>query len=154
MYNAHIDGMNAKPDTPSGYVTGVLGATGGYDEGHLIAADDYRRLCGIATFLKAPLLESVADPTIGIVGIPFDGGARALLARASARAAFAKRAFASAATTPKLDVRPHMCTESSIAATSWYRRFRSPTRTARSRERRRRCSTAALFLFRWAEILR
>ena len=55
-------------------MTGILGASGGYDEGHLIAADDSRRFCGVATFLKAPLLKDVAEPTVGFVGIPFDGG--------------------------------------------------------------------------------
>ena len=66
--------MSDKIEIPANYVTGVLGASGGYDEGHLIAADDPRRICGIATFLKAPLLNDAVDPTIGIVGIPFDGG--------------------------------------------------------------------------------
>jgi len=65
--------MGDKIEMPANYVTGVLGASGGYDEGHLIAAEDSRRICGIATFLKAPLLKDVVDPTIGIVGIPFDG---------------------------------------------------------------------------------
>jgi agmatinase len=59
---------------PASYVTGILGASGGYTEGHLISADDSRRFCGVATFLKAPLLKDVADPTVGFVGIPFDGG--------------------------------------------------------------------------------
>ena len=66
----------AKPGTsvPQNYVTGILGASGGYTEGRLIGAEDHRRFCGLATFLKAPPMNDVADPTIGIVGIPFDGG--------------------------------------------------------------------------------
>jgi guanidinobutyrase len=59
---------------PPGYVTGLLGASGGYDEGHLVGAEDPRRFCGFATFLKAQPLASLPKPTIGIVGIPFDGG--------------------------------------------------------------------------------
>jgi len=56
------------------YVTGLLGASGGYTDGNLISAGDHRRFCGLASFLKAPLQADVADPTIGIVGVPFDGG--------------------------------------------------------------------------------
>jgi agmatinase len=56
------------------YVTGLLGAAGGYTEGHLVGADEPRRFCGFATFLKAPPMDRAADPTIGIVGVPFDGG--------------------------------------------------------------------------------
>jgi agmatinase len=59
---------------PRNYVTGVLGASGGYTEGMLIQADDHRRFSGFATFLKAPPMGSVTDPTVGIVGVPFDGG--------------------------------------------------------------------------------
>jgi len=59
---------------PPNYVTGLLGASGGYTEGHLVSADEPRRFCGLATFLKAPPLDRVTDPTIGIVGVPFDGG--------------------------------------------------------------------------------
>jgi guanidinobutyrase len=63
-----------KTSVPPDYVTGVLGAAGGYDQGCMVSTDDYRRFGGIPTFLKAPLLRDVADPSIGIVGIPFDGG--------------------------------------------------------------------------------
>ena len=59
---------------PPNYVTGILGASGGYNEGRLVRADDYRRFSGFATFLKAPPLDSVRDATLGIVGVPFDGG--------------------------------------------------------------------------------
>jgi guanidinobutyrase len=59
---------------PQNYVTGLLGAAGGYADGALVSADDHRRFCGLATFLKAPPMGGIADPTIGIVGVPFDGG--------------------------------------------------------------------------------
>ncbi|HEX8012955.1 MAG TPA: agmatinase [Casimicrobiaceae bacterium] len=99
--------MNRKIDIPANYVTGVLGAAGGYDEGHLIATDDYRRICGIATFLKAPLLNDVANPTVGIVGIPFDGGSSR-----TAGARFGPRgvrdiSFRVSGYNAELDVRPH-----------------------------------------------
>jgi agmatinase len=64
---------NASAPPPT-YVTGLLGASGGYTEGHLVAASEPRRFCGLATLLKAPLMDSVVDPTIGLVGVPFDGG--------------------------------------------------------------------------------
>ncbi len=63
-----------KTSVPADYVTGILGADGGYTEGRLMTADDYRRFCGVPTFLKAPFLADVADATIGLVGVPFDGG--------------------------------------------------------------------------------
>jgi len=53
---------SSKLEIPANYVTGILGASGGYDEGHLVAADASRRFCGVATFLKAPLLKDVAEP--------------------------------------------------------------------------------------------
>jgi agmatinase len=59
---------------PPSYVTGLLGASGGYTEGHLVSADEPRRFCGLATFLKAPQMDRISEPTIGIVGVPFDGG--------------------------------------------------------------------------------
>src|SRR5436190_8937493 len=99
--------MDSKFEMPAGYVTGVLGAAGGYDEGHLIAAEDHRRICGIATFLKAPLLERVVEPTIGIVGIPFDGGSSR-----TAGARFGPRgvrdiSFRVSGYNAELDVRPY-----------------------------------------------
>ena len=99
--------MNDRIEMPPGYVTGVLGAAGGYDEGHLIAADDHRRICGIATFLKAPPLANVVDPTVGIVGIPFDGGSSR-----TAGARFGPRgvrdiSFRVSGYNAELDVRPH-----------------------------------------------
>jgi len=59
---------------PQNYVTGILGAAGGYADGALVSAADHRRFCGLATFLKAPPMGSIDDPSIGIVGVPFDGG--------------------------------------------------------------------------------
>jgi len=59
---------------PRNYVTGILGASGGYTEGRLVRADDPRRFSGFATFLKAPPLDSISGATLGIVGVPFDGG--------------------------------------------------------------------------------
>lgn len=46
----------------------------GYREGNLSVTDDLRRFVGIPTFLKAPLLRDVEQPTLGIVGVPYDGG--------------------------------------------------------------------------------
>lgn len=94
-------------EMPANYVTGVLGASGGYDEGHLVAAGDSRRFCGIATFLKAPLLNDATDPTIGIVGIPFDGGSSR-----TAGARFGPRgvrdiSFRVSGYNAELDVRPY-----------------------------------------------
>lgn len=66
--------VDTSTSLPSNYVAGILGASGGYTEGNLISAEDHRRFCGLATFLKAPLMASVAEPTVGIVGVPFDGG--------------------------------------------------------------------------------
>jgi hypothetical protein len=48
---------------PSGYVMGLLGASGGYDEGHLIGAEDPRRFCGLATSLKAQPLAKLRSAT-------------------------------------------------------------------------------------------
>ncbi len=99
--------MNDKIEMPAGYVTGVLGASGGYDEGHLIAADDHRRFCGIATFLKAPLLETVTDPTIGIVGIPFDGGSSRTAGARFGPRGVREASFRVSGYNAELDVRPH-----------------------------------------------
>lgn len=99
--------MNSKIDIPTNYVTGVLGAAGGYDEGHLIVADDYRRICGIATFLKAPLLNDVANPTVGIVGIPFDGGSSRTAGARFGPRGVRDSSFRVSGYNAELDVRPH-----------------------------------------------
>lgn len=59
---------------PSKHVSGILGAAGGYRDGNFVLADEYRRFFGIPTLLKAPLLTDVEHPSIGLYGIPFDGG--------------------------------------------------------------------------------
>jgi agmatinase len=50
------------------------GALGGYKDGHTVSTENIARLWGIHSFLKAPLLRDVKGPTIGILGVPFDGG--------------------------------------------------------------------------------
>ena len=47
---------------------------GSYTDGSLITTGDVRRFTGIPTFLKAPLLADVENPTVGVVGVPYDGG--------------------------------------------------------------------------------
>jgi agmatinase len=47
---------------------------GEYRDGRLISTGDVRRFSGVPTFLKAPLLAEVENPTVGIVGVPYDGG--------------------------------------------------------------------------------
>ena len=47
---------------------------GNYLDGSLSTTEDVRRFVGIPTFLKVPLLQSVPNPTVGIVGVPYDGG--------------------------------------------------------------------------------
>jgi arginase family enzyme len=96
-----------KIDIPTGYVTGILGASGGYDEGHLIAADDTRRFIGIATFLKAPLLKDVAQPTVGMVGIPFDGGSSRTAGSRFGPRGVREASFRVSGYNPELDVRPY-----------------------------------------------
>ena len=49
-------------------------AIGELRDGSLITTGDVRRFTGIPTFLKAPLLSEVENPTVGIVGVPYDGG--------------------------------------------------------------------------------
>lgn len=49
------------------------GPQDGYKDGRLISTEDHRRFGGQGTFLKAPLLRECRNPTIGIVGIPYDG---------------------------------------------------------------------------------
>jgi agmatinase len=55
------------------YEAGNKFTQGGYRDGNLITTDDVRRFSGVPTFLKAPLLESHNNPTVGIIGVPFDG---------------------------------------------------------------------------------
>ena len=59
---------------PANVVTGLLGAAGGYTDGHTVTTEDHRRFWGVPTFLRAPIINDVEKPTIGIVGLPFDGG--------------------------------------------------------------------------------
>ena len=47
---------------------------GDYLDGNRVSTGDVRRFTGIPTFLKAPLLGDVENPTVGIVGVPYDGG--------------------------------------------------------------------------------
>jgi guanidinobutyrase len=96
-----------KIDIPTGYVTGILGASGGYDEGHLIAAGDTRRFIGVATFLKAPLLDDVAEPTVGLVGIPFDGGSSRTAGSRFGPRGVREASFRVSGYNPELDVRPY-----------------------------------------------
>lgn len=91
---------------PRGYVTGILGASGGYDEGHLIGAEDPRRFCGFATFLKAQPLANVPDPTIGIVGIPFDGGSSRTAGSRFGPQALREASFRTSGYNAELDVQP------------------------------------------------
>src|SRR4051812_6610760 len=56
------DDSGASPYTIGNYLDGSLSTTG-----------DLKRFTGIPTFLKAPLLVAGGDPTVGIVGVPFDG---------------------------------------------------------------------------------
>lgn len=47
---------------------------GRYRKRGLVTTNDLRRFVGIPTFLRLPLIDSVEKPTIGIVGVPYDGG--------------------------------------------------------------------------------
>jgi agmatinase len=91
---------------PKTYVTGLLGASGGYDEGHLVGAEDPRRFCGFATFLKARPLANVADPRIGIVGIPFDGGSSRTAGARFGPRALREASFRTSGYNVELDVQP------------------------------------------------
>src|SRR6185295_17139315 len=66
--------MSDSTRIPTGHVIGIQGAAGGYRDGNLILADDYRRFWGIPSLLKAPPLNEAKSPTIGLYGIPFGGG--------------------------------------------------------------------------------
>jgi len=46
----------------------------GWRDGKLETCHDIKRFAGIPTFIKAPLLELQENPTVGIVGVPYDGG--------------------------------------------------------------------------------
>jgi agmatinase len=59
---------------PKNVVTGLLGAAGGYTDGRMVTTGDHRRFWGVPTFLRAPMIQETEKPTIGIVGLPFDGG--------------------------------------------------------------------------------
>ena len=96
-----------KLEIPANYVTGILGASGGYTEGHLISAEDSRRFCGVATFLKAPLLKDVVDPTVGFVGIPFDGGSSRTGGSQFGPRGVREASFRVSGYNSELDVRPY-----------------------------------------------
>lgn len=98
---------SGKIEIPANYVTGILGASGGYDEGHLISAEDSRRFCGVATFLKAPLLKDVAEPTVGFVGIPFDGGSSRTGGSQFGPRGVREASFRVSGYNSELDVRPY-----------------------------------------------
>jgi len=74
MTKARTKTRQAKTSTPRSHVTGLLGAAGGYTDGSLVATDDHRRFWGVPTLLKAQIARLVDKPTIGLFGIPFDGG--------------------------------------------------------------------------------
>lgn len=46
----------------------------GYKDGNFVTTGDPRRFAGIPTFLRAPLDGGLESPTIGIFGVPYDGG--------------------------------------------------------------------------------
>lgn len=60
-------------ENPS-YEEGNPFTVGNYRDGDLMTTQDVRRFVGIPTFLKAPLLDQVENPTVGVVGVPYDGG--------------------------------------------------------------------------------
>jgi agmatinase len=91
---------------PPSYVTGLLGASGGYAEGRLVAAEDPRRFCGFATFLKAQPMAAIPDPTIGIVGIPFDGGSSRTAGSRFGPRALRESSFRISGYNAELDVQP------------------------------------------------
>jgi guanidinobutyrase len=96
-----------KTSVPVHYVTGILGASGGYDEGRMVTTEDYRRFCGIPTFLKAPLIKDVADPTIGIVGVPFDGGSSRTAGARFGPRGIREMSFRVSGYNAELDARPY-----------------------------------------------
>ncbi len=58
---------------PTKLVGGMVGAAGGYTDGQTITTGDERRFWGVQTLLKAQIHELVEKPTIGLMGIPYDG---------------------------------------------------------------------------------
>lgn len=58
---------------PSTLVGGMVGAAGGYTDGDTITTGDQRRFWGVNTLLKAQIHDLVENPTIGLMGIPYDG---------------------------------------------------------------------------------
>lgn len=97
----------SKTSLPPGYVTGILGASGGYDEGRMVTTEDYRRFSGIPTFLKAPLLKDAPGATIGIVGIPFDGGSSRTAGSRFGPRGLREASFRVSGYNAELDVRPY-----------------------------------------------
>jgi agmatinase len=46
----------------------------GHKDGNFVTTGDRHRFAGIPTFLRAPLVQDGDTPTIGIFGVPYDGG--------------------------------------------------------------------------------
>ena len=46
----------------------------GHADGNFITTGDLRRFAGLPTFLRAPMERDVERPTIGLFGVPYDGG--------------------------------------------------------------------------------
>ncbi len=46
----------------------------GYKDGNFVSTDSTTRFTGIPTYLRAPMERDVENPTIGIFGVPYDGG--------------------------------------------------------------------------------
>src|SRR6185369_1889561 len=72
-YNKQCAEEQVMAKEPTKLVGGMVGAAGGYTDGHTITTGDERRFWGVQTLLKAQIHELVADPTIGLMGIPYDG---------------------------------------------------------------------------------
>lgn len=69
----------AESDKPAGsgapqVVGSMVGGAGGWTEGQTITTEDARRFWGVQTFLKSQIAQLVENPTVGFLGIPFDGG--------------------------------------------------------------------------------
>lgn len=61
-------------DTPSSTEPANPHALAGHREGNFVTTGDRHRFAGIPTFLRAPLARDGDQPTIGIFGVPYDGG--------------------------------------------------------------------------------
>jgi agmatinase len=46
----------------------------GYKDGNFVTTESTSRFTGIPTYLRAPMERDVENPTIGIFGVPYDGG--------------------------------------------------------------------------------